>query len=100
MSESRRDFLKFVVAGSVAAGCPVDLSLFAAPSELNPEIEGEHFEICHKIRDGHAFAHPPVTKRCGVLIVGGGISGLSAAYYLRQYDFILLEKEPHWGGNA
>jgi monoamine oxidase len=100
MSESRRDFLKFVVAGSVAAGCPVDLSLFAAPPDLNPEIEGEHFDICHQVRDGHAFAHPPVTKRCDVLIVGGGISGLSAAYYLRQHDFILLEKEPHWGGNA
>ena len=25
MSPNRRDFIKFVVAGSVAAGCPVDL---------------------------------------------------------------------------
>jgi protoporphyrinogen oxidase len=100
MSSSRRDFLKFVVTGSVAAGCPVNLSQFAAPPGAKPEIEGEHFEICHKVRDGHAFARPPVTKRCGVLIVGGGISGLSAAYFLRQHDFMLLEKEPHWGGNA
>jgi monoamine oxidase len=100
MSSSRRDFLKFVVTGSVAAGCPVDLSLFAAPPGARPEIEGEHFEICHKVRDGHAFARPPVMKRCGVLIVGGGISGLSAAYFLRQHDFMLLEKEPHLGGNA
>jgi len=100
MSSSRRDFLKFVVAGSVAAGCPVDFSLFAAAPDVNPAIEGEHFEICHKVRDGHAFARPPVTKRCEVLIVGGGISGLSAAYYLRQHDFMLLEKEPQWGGNA
>ena len=28
MSQSRRDFIKFVVAGSVAAGCPVDAALF------------------------------------------------------------------------
>ncbi|MGH7837007.1 MAG: flavin monoamine oxidase family protein, partial [Candidatus Binataceae bacterium] len=32
--------------------------------------------------------------------VGGGVSGLSAAYFLRNYNFLLLEKEPHWGGNA
>ena len=32
MTETRRDFLKFVVAGSVAAGCPVNLSLLAAES--------------------------------------------------------------------
>ena len=100
MSTSRRDFLKFVVTGSVAAGCPVDLSLFAAPPDAKPEIEGEQFEICHKVRDGYAFARPPATKRCDVLIVGGGVSGLSAAYFLRQHDFMLLEKEPHWGGNA
>ena len=34
------------------------------------------------------------------MIVGGGVSGLTAAYLLRQRDFLLLEKEPHWGGNA
>ena len=25
MSQSRRDFIKFVVAGSVTAGCPIDI---------------------------------------------------------------------------
>ena len=34
------------------------------------------------------------------MIVGGGVSGLSAAYLLQHLDFLLLEKEPHWGGNA
>jgi len=29
MSANRRDFIKFVVAGAVTAGCPIDLSLVA-----------------------------------------------------------------------
>ena len=100
MPSTRRDFLKFVVAGSVAAGCPVNLELFAPGSDASPHVDGEHFEICHQIRDEHAFSRPPVTRRCDVLIAGGGVSGLSAAYFLRNHDFLLLEKEPHWGGNA
>lgn len=100
MTETRRDFLKFIVTGSVAAGCPFDLSLLAAESGPKSEIEGDHFEICHQVRDGGSFAKPPVSKRCDVVIVGGGVSGLSAAYFLRGRDFLLLEKEPHWGGNA
>ena len=35
-----------------------------------------------------------------MVIVGGGVSGLAAAYRLQHRDFLLLEKEPHWGGNA
>ncbi len=100
MSETRRDFLKFVVAGSVAAGCPVNLSLLAAESGPKPMLDGDHFTICHEVRDGQQFDTPPVSSRHDVVIVGGGVSGLSAAYFLRGRDFLLLEKEPHWGGNA
>ena len=61
MSDTRRDFLKFIVTGSVAAGCPVDLSLLVGPDAPTPEISGDHFEICHQVRDGHTFAKPPVS---------------------------------------
>lgn len=100
MTDSRRDFLKFVIAGSVAASCPVDLKLLSTPTEAVPSVDGDHFDVCHQVRDGFAFSRPPVSKRYDVVIVGGGVSGLSAAYFLRKYDFLLLEKEPHWGGNA
>jgi monoamine oxidase len=100
MTDTRRDFLKLVVAGSVAAGCPVNLSLHAAESGPKPQLDGDHFAICHEVRDGHQFDKPAVSSQHDVVIVGGGVSGLSAAYFLRGRDFLLLEKEPHWGGNA
>src|SRR5579862_9001117 len=107
MSANRRDFIKFVVAGAVTAGCPIDLSLVAAQSgdaqKNHPaDVDGEDNRICHQVRDrGNGFfTRPPVSARHDVVIVGGGVSGLAAAYRLQHRDFFLLEKEPHWGGNA
>jgi hypothetical protein len=79
MTESRRDFLKFVVAGSVAAGCPVNLSLLHAETGPKPQIDGDHFAICHEVRDGQQFDKPAVSAHHDVVIVGGGVSGFSAA---------------------
>jgi monoamine oxidase len=102
VSQSRRDFIKFVVAGSVASGCPIDSTLLAAPHTAGgfPHVHGEHFELCHQVRDGHQFDRPDVTRKAEIVIIGGGVAGLSAAYFLRGKDFLLLEKEDHFGGNA
>src|SRR5579863_9843097 len=105
MSANRRDFIKFVVAGAVTAGCPIDLSLVAAQAgdaqKNDPaDVDGEDNRVCHQVRDGKVFTRPPASSRHDVVIVGGGISGLTAAYRLQHRDFLLLEKEPHWGGNA
>ena len=47
----------------------------------------------HAAEDMHA-------KTYDVIIVGGGIAGLTAAYYLEAYDVLVLEKEQHVGGRA
>lgn len=56
----------------------------------------------HRLRDG-GFPAPSETRRTGVLIVGGGISGLSAGWALARDafdDFTLLEMEDEAGGNS
>ena len=100
MGTNRRNFIKFVVAGSVAAGCPFDFSLVAAQTDNKPVVDGEDNRVCHQVRDGKVFDRPAVSARHDVVIVGGGVSGLSAAHMLQHRDILLLEKEPHWGGNA
>lgn len=102
MSKSRREFIRYVVAGSVAAGCPIERALVAEPASKPPvtSVEGDHFKIGHEIRDGHHFPAPDATKTVDIVIVGGGAAGLSAAYFLKGKDWLLLEKEDHFGGNA
>ena len=100
MKHTRRDFIKFIVAGSVVAGCPLDELLLAIPAGHPADVNGEDYNVCHQVRDGHRFARPRVSGRHDVAIIGGGVSGLSAAYFLQNYKFLLLEKENHWGGNA
>src|SRR5207248_5367546 len=60
----------------------------------------EENKLCHKVRDGGEFAFPKSSGEHEIVIIGGGPSGLIAAYRLRDADFVLLEKEPRLGGNA
>lgn len=67
------------------------------------EIVGASAKIGHLLRDGFTFPEPVSTTTCAVAIVGAGISGLSAARWLRRNgvtDCCILDLESHPGGNA
>ena len=57
----------------------------------------------HAIRDRQAIPAPRQTVKVPLLIVGGGMAGLSAAWYLDKKgfrDFTVLELEKEAGGNS
>jgi protoporphyrinogen oxidase len=65
-----------------------------------PEWTGDSFAPMHRIRDGQLTAVPPPSEKTPLVIVGGGLSALTAAYQLRHEPFLLLEREATLGGNA
>ena len=94
---SRRAFLQTLGALSVG-GC-----LPAGSPPLPPgDLLGPAIQLGHRLRDG-IRSTPDSVRRTGVLIVGAGISGLSAAWRLARSgvdDFTVLEMESAPGGNS
>lgn len=85
----------------------VSAALVGLPSKAEAKIEGsfvnDSFPIGHQIRDRAVSMSPKRTVRIPVVIVGGGIAGLSAAWRLDKRgfrDFVLLEMEREAGGNS
>src|SRR5919107_2174086 len=110
---SRRSF---VVTGAVAVGAAaigVTARVLGAPALLGldrrsgPRITGgwvnENAVLGHRLRDRTPMPAPRRTVRVPVVIVGGGIAGLSAAWQLDRHglrDYVLLELEHDAGGNS
>ncbi|HRD65430.1 MAG TPA: NAD(P)-binding protein [Candidatus Competibacter sp.] len=100
---NRRRFLWSLAA--VAAGGAQIWRWLASPKTPplpQGEILGASDMLGHRLRSGD-FPEPTETLNASVIIVGGGIAGLSAGWKLLKSgftDFAVLELEPEVGGNA
>src|SRR5262249_53189269 len=72
-------------------------------------LRGSHdgsWEVAHSLRDGKHWSHPAADPESyDLIVVGGGISGLAAAYFFRQHAgrkvrVLILENHDDFGGHA
>jgi len=124
---SRRDFLNGVaiglggtmasawLPGVVFGSSPTPPSAQDAPGYYPPALtgmRGSHpgsFEVAHALRDGkfwRTVGEPIETQEnYDLVVVGGGISGLSAAYFYRKFAaagvrILILDNHDDFGGHA
>lgn len=112
-SISRRDFINGMVLG-VASGLTPAAQIAAAPARYPPllhGLRGQHagsFEAAHAFardRAGFAVAGLPAEERYDLVVVGGGISGLAAAWFYRRtrgphVRILILDNHDDFGGHA
>src|SRR6202047_4800350 len=92
----RRKFLGLSSAALIGLSVKSDRPI--AGSFVNESVQTGHL-----LRDRTSFPAPTHMEKVPVVIVGGGIAGLSAAWRLRKRgftDFVLLEMNDTAGGNA
>ena len=96
MKVSRRKFLQ--AGGAALVGLSVKADRPIAGSFVN-----DSFQLGHLLRDRAQFPVAKKIQKHAVVIVGGGIAGLSAAWRLHKRgfnDFVLLEMNDQAGGNS
>ncbi len=87
---------------TVSGGLGLGMTACNSQRKIPGSIVGASAAIGHLLRD-RTFERPEVFEERKVVIVGGGISGLSAAMHLAKSgidEVVLLELEAHTGGNA
>lgn len=120
---TRRDFLNgAAVALTGALAAPPWLRAYGLSADQNPEqapdyypplrtgMRGSHpgsFEVGHQLRDRRAWsqAAEDTGEVYDLVVVGGGISGLSAAHFFRaaagpQAKVLVLDNHDDFGGHA
>lgn len=120
----RREFLKNTVSLAALTSLPTqslakssewlatklndDWPIARITSEESSSLDfnGDNIDRPHDILwniDGYLEkkgGEPPVSEELDTLIVGAGISGLTAAYYLRNQNIAVLEQDTRLGGNS
>src|SRR3984885_6693248 len=111
---NRRDFLNGT-ALAIAAGLTPLAQIRAAPDRYYPPsltgLRGSHpgsFEVAHQVgREGKSFdiSGLPIEQSFDLVVVGGGISGLAAAWFYREAHgpaarILILENHDDFGGHA
>ncbi len=113
---TRRDFLNGVALTIGASAIPGSLRTLADGHEYYPPsltgLRGSHagsFEVAHSVRDGTfwktAGTPEQLREKYDLVIVGGGISGLSAAYFYKKLAgpnarILILDNHDDFGGHA
>lgn len=93
---------KFIALSVALAGAGTLVSSCSGRKKIGGKIAGASASTGHLLRDPH-FSSPSEHSQAAVVIVGAGVSGLSAARHLYRSglrDFLLLELEEEAGGNA
>ncbi|MCZ6777220.1 MAG: NAD(P)/FAD-dependent oxidoreductase [Ignavibacteria bacterium] len=119
MQITRRDFLNATLlgAGAILLGCGAPLGLQIQEKVWEEEYGGvgdyantsEATRVAHDVRDGR-YDHLPdetidTAETFDLVVVGSGISGLSAAFEFKQVrrpeqKCLLLDNHPIFGGEA
>lgn len=96
------DRKKFIQSSLILAAMRAAVPSCAPKKKIKGSIVGASSTVGHLLRD-KKFGTPAEQYKKKIVIVGGGVSGLSAAKYLYnngEQDFLLLDLEKEVGGNA
>lgn len=101
---SRAVLKKIATTPFITNGSPIQqISALAASSTL---FNGDNIDRPHDILwnlEGHISKKggiPAPTEQRKIVIVGGGMSGLIAGFYAKDKNPLILEQDPHFGGNS